>query len=133
MNYEVVREAFILATTYSQDDLKTMLEEHYSQKSFEDKILDVVLRYYKSDRESVLGQRRHPELVEARHLAMHMMRKHLVDKRLKSIANYFGKKDHSTVIHAEKTVRDRLFYDEQYKDKYQEIDRIINNLTETLS
>ena len=133
MNYEVVREAFILATNYTQDELKTMLEEHYSQLTFEDKILDVVLRYYKSDRKEVLGQKRHPELVEARHLTMHMMRKHLADKKLKAIAKYFGKKDHSTVIHADKSVRDRLFYDEKYQQQYEEIDNIISKLTETLA
>jgi chromosomal replication initiator protein len=133
MNYEVVREAFILATNYTQDELKNMLEEHYSQLTFEDKILDVVLRYYKSDRKEVLGQKRHPELVEARHLTMHMMRKHLADKKLKAIAKYFGKKDHSTVIHADKSVRDRLFYDEKYQQQYEEIDNIISKLTETLA
>lgn len=133
MNYEVVREAFILATNYTQDELKTMLEEHYSQLTFEDKILDVVLRYYKSDRKEVLGQKRHPELVEARHLTMHMMRKHLADKKLKAIAKYFGKKDHSTVIHADKSVRDRLFYDEKYQQQYEEIDNIISKLAETLA
>jgi len=92
-----------------------------------------VLRYYKSDRKEVLGQKRHPELVEARHLTMHMMRKHLADKKLKAIAKYFGKKDHSTVIHADKSVRDRLFYDEKYQQQYEEIDNIISKLTETLA
>ena len=47
------------------------------------------------------------ELVNARHVAMFLCRE-LTSSSLISIGKYFGGRDHSTVIHACKTIEDRL-------------------------
>ena len=58
----------------------------------------------------VLGQSRKMELVNARHMAMFLCRE-LTSSSLISIGKYFGGRDHSTVIHACKTVEEKLEQD----------------------
>ena len=50
------------------------------------------------------------EFVNARHMAMFLCRE-LTSSSLISIGKYFGGRDHSTVIHACKTVEEKLEQD----------------------
>jgi len=59
---------------------------------------------------SIIGQSRKMELVNARHMAMFLCRE-LTSSSLISIGKYFGGRDHSTVIHACRTIEDRLQQD----------------------
>ena len=50
------------------------------------------------------------ELVNARHMAMFLCRE-LTSSSLISIGKYFGGRDHSTVIHACRTIEERVQQD----------------------
>ena len=58
----------------------------------------------------IIGQSRKMELVTARHMAMFLCRE-LTSSSLISIGKYFGGRDHSTVIHACKTMEEKLQQD----------------------
>tara|TARA_B100001750_G_C15409753_1_gene547122 strand:- start:372 stop:1157 length:786 start_codon:yes stop_codon:yes gene_type:complete len=55
----------------------------------------------------LIGKARTMELVNARHIAMFLCRE-LTSSSLISIGTYFGKRDHSTVIHACKTIEEKM-------------------------
>jgi hypothetical protein len=57
------------------------------------------------------------EVVEARQIAMTMIYKLLPAISLKSVGDFFGGRDHSTVIHARQTVED-LMVDKNFRIKY---------------
>jgi len=68
----------------------------------------------------VLGQSRKKELVTARHMAMFLCRE-LTACSLISIGRFFGGRDHSTVIHACKTIEERVQHDGTFANQLQAI------------
>jgi len=69
---------------------------------------------------AVLGQSRKMELVNARHIAMFLCRE-LTSCSLISIGHFFGDRDHSTVIHACKTVEEKLQSDGSFAQHVENI------------
>jgi chromosomal replication initiator protein len=68
----------------------------------------------------VLGQSRKMELVNARHMAMFLCRE-MTSSSLINIGKYFGGRDHSTVIHACKTIEDKIEKDIAFEKQLTEI------------
>jgi chromosomal replication initiator protein len=70
-----------------------------------EKIQEVVADYFRVSVESLRGKSRKKEIVFARMVAMTLMTE-LTDHSLKTIGNFFGGRDHSTVIHARDTINE---------------------------
>ena len=70
---------------------------------------------------SIVGKSRKKEIVEARQTAMYLCR-NLLDASLSSVGIYFGGRDHTTVMHAIKTV-------EQKKKEKTKVGQNINQIT----
>jgi len=70
----------------------------------------VVAKEFSLNENKIIGKSRKMELVNARHIAMFLCRE-LTTCSLNSIGLFFGKRDHSTVIHACKTTEDRVAAD----------------------
>jgi chromosomal replication initiator protein len=64
-------------------------------------------------------------VVRARQIAMYFAKQH-TEHSLKDIGLHFGGRDHSTVIHANNTVDDRMDDDEQFRNTVDEISRKID-------
>jgi|SRR5215217_1191263 len=79
-------------------------------------ILEAVSEYLGVEVEDVQGQSRNAELVIARHISMYLIKKHSM-MSLKSIGSLFGDRDHATVIHACKTVKNRAETDKRYRKR----------------
>ena len=60
----------------------------------------------------------------ARHIAMHLAKEY-TDHSLKSIGQYFGGRDHSTVIHALQAVNDMFVTVPKFKSSMEELKRKI--------
>jgi len=58
------------------------------------------------DEESLVGKSRKKEIVEARQTAMFLCR-NILDSSLSSVGMYFGGRDHTTVMHAIKTIENK--------------------------
>ncbi len=70
-------------------------------------IQKLVASYYGIDLAKLLGKSRKREIVQARHVAIYLCKEHTAHT-LKAIGDFFGGRDHSTVIHAVTTTQDRL-------------------------
>jgi chromosomal replication initiator protein len=70
-------------------------------------IQKVTAGYFGIPLESLVGPTRKQEVAIARHVSMYLCRA-LTGKPLKAIGNHFGKRDHTTVIHACRNVNQRI-------------------------
>lgn len=74
-----------------------------------------VEKYYDIDHASLVGNKRHKGLMEARHVAIWLSRE-LCDRTLADIGKHFGGRSHATIMHSISVVDeakrdDKLFYD----------------------
>ena len=88
------------------DDLKEALKDHVSSNKLSltsDRIIDCVCKYFSISKEDLTGKKRNKEIVEPRQICMYVIYE-MLDLPLTSIAQIFGKKDHTTVIHAREKI-----------------------------
>ena len=86
--------------------------DYSSEISIED-VVKKVSSYTKIKEKDIVGKSRKMEIAEARQLSMYLCR-NIIGTSLNNIGFYFGGRDHSTVIHAVKTI-----------DKKQEKDKLL--------
>ncbi len=84
-----------------------------------------VSKTYKVSEKQLMGKTRKMEVVNARHIGMFLCRE-MTSGSLLTIGNYFGKRDHSTVIHACKVIEEKIASDNSFA---QDIKNIKNQLT----
>jgi chromosomal replication initiator protein len=83
-----------------------------------DLILEETSKYFGIMINAIMGRSRKREIVVARQSSMYMIKKSLGDIiSLKSIGQFHGKRDHSTVIHAITTIDDLIYTDREFKLK----------------
>ncbi|HTO14393.1 MAG TPA: chromosomal replication initiator protein DnaA [Edaphocola sp.] len=80
----------------------------------------MVCDYFHIDFEKLQSKSRLGDIVNARQIAMYLTKK-FTKNSLKAIGNYYGKRDHTTVIHSIQKVEDFLNTDEDYKTSFLEI------------
>ncbi len=85
-----------------------------------EEIQRIVCEFLTIDENDVRGRTRKREIVRARQIAMYFC-KQRTQHSLKTIGLHFGGRDHSTVIHANKTVEDYLETDPQFKNTIEAI------------
>ena len=90
-----------------------------------EEIQRIVCEYLDIPEDLVRAKTRKREVVRARQIAMYFC-KDLTQHSLKTIGLHFGGRDHSTVIHANKTVEDQIETDDQFHDMVDEIGRKID-------
>ncbi len=95
--------------------LRDLMEDCQVRLEIED-IQRCVAQFYGIKPELLSAKTRKREAVTARHLAMYFC-KQLTSHSLKSIGNRFGGRDHSTVIHACKTVENRIELEDAFRDE----------------
>lgn len=81
-------------------------------------ILKVICSQFNVTKDQIMGNSRKSEITRARHTAMYLAVKYS-DLNKSAIARYFNKSDHSTVIHAEKSIKKRIMQDNGYKQVFQ--------------
>lgn len=79
-----------------------------------DKIQNVVSEFFNIDIKDIHSKSRKKEIVEARHVAMHLSKKY-TNSSYALIGNIIGKRDHASVLHADKTIRDRIDIDKAFR------------------
>ena len=78
------------------------------------RIIAAVAKKYNLNEKKIIGKSRQMELVFARHVAMFLCRD-LTKTSLNSIGVFFNNRDHSTVIHACKTIEEKMQADSGVK------------------
>ena len=84
-------------------------------------IIDKVCEYYKVDTSTIHTKTRKREVVQVRQVAMYLAKKH-TDTSSSKIGQMIGKKDHATVLHACKIVKDQVDVDKAFKAEIDEIE-----------
>lgn len=92
-----------------------------------DAIEEIVAAFFQVTLEQLKGKTRKKEIAIARQFAMYLTKEY-TDLPLKAIGWHFGKRDHSTVIHACKVVPIKVEQEESYKKTFDEIKKRIEQL-----
>jgi chromosomal replication initiator protein len=92
-------------------------------------IIESVTRFYDVKLTDLLSKRRHKSIAMPRQVCMYLARKH-TRFSLEEIGGYFGGRDHTTVMHAVRTIEEKAAADPKLKA---EIDRIEQDLLQRAS
>ena len=121
---------FVNGTSEVDFDIETVRENLQLTAPEDTRVLTVeaiakaTSQYYKIPLADLKSKSRIKEVAKARHIAMYLCRKCL-NLTFDEIGKYFGGRDHSSVVHAEKTVIQRLQKDISLS---RDINYIENNL-----
>ncbi len=88
------------------------------------KIAEIVAEFYNIKQEDLIKQSRKKEFVKPRQVAMYIIRTEL-DTSFPSIGEFFGNRDHTTVMHAVDKIKTLIEQKDQFK---QEVGLIMNKL-----
>ena len=89
-------------------------------------IINQVADYFNLPPENVICTERKREYIKAKHIAMYAFRQ-FTDLSLREIGYNFNNKDHSTVLHAIRSVNDQAGIYKDYRDDLNYIMYIIEN------
>jgi chromosomal replication initiator protein len=84
-------------------------------------IIAKVCAHYEIEESAIHTKTRKREVVQVRQLAMYLAKKY-TDASSSKIGQFIGKKDHATVLHACKMVKDQVEVDKAYKAEVEEIE-----------
>ena len=110
----------------SINDCKIILKDVYNSAKIIsiDKIQNVTSNFFSINLDEMLSQRRSRPLARPRQIAMYLAKK-LTTRSLPEIGRKFANRDHTTVIHAVKTIDKLSKNDEEMRKNIEEIKSII--------
>ena len=114
-----------ITVSYVKEILKDLIEANNQQITIED-IQRAASEYYNIQQKDMLSHRRNRHIARARQMAM-LLSKELTNRSFPEIGKAFGKKDHTTVIHACKTIRKLKESDLDIQQAYKALLRILNH------
>ncbi len=103
----------------AREALRDLIKETHVNLTI-DVIQQVVCSSLSMDQELILGKSKKREIVHVRHLAMYFS-KEFTQHALQTIGNHFGGRDHSTVIHALKSVNNEIDTNANYRTMVEDI------------
>lgn len=86
-----------------------------------DTIIDKVCKHFEVESNVIHTKSRKQEIVQIRQIAMYLAKKH-TDSSSSKIGKLIGNKDHATVLHACKMVKDQVEVDKNFRNKIKEIE-----------
>lgn len=89
-----------------------------------DFIQDAVCRFYNLETSLLQTASRKREIVQARQISMYLSKTY-TEMSLTQIGSLIGKKNHATVLHACKTVREQMEVDKIFRDEITEIEKTL--------
>ena len=89
-----------------------------------EEIIEKVCAHYNLDESAIHTKTRKREIVQARQIAMYLAKKH-TDHSSSKIGQLIGNRDHATVLHACKIMKDLVEVDKSFKNEVAEIESTI--------
>ena len=108
-----------LNPTMAKNALKDLVHTRPANLSI-DHIQQIVSEYFEIATDQIRAKTRKREVVQARQLAMFFSRE-LTQNSLKTIGLQFGGRDHSTVLHANRSVTNQIETNPQYREMVQHL------------
>jgi chromosomal replication initiator protein len=90
-------------------------------------IIEYICRYYELDEDQLRGQSRSRDIVNARQIAMYLIRRMNPKLSLTDIGKEFGGRDHTTVLHSLDRVEKMMRSDMAFSERVKEITTNINS------
>ncbi|MBR5296903.1 MAG: chromosomal replication initiator protein DnaA [Parabacteroides sp.] len=87
-------------------------------------IMDVVCKYYNLEQAAIQTNSRKREIVQARQITMYLA-KNYTESSLSHIGKIVGKRDHATVLHACRTVKDQIDTNKSFRSSVEEIETLL--------
>jgi chromosomal replication initiator protein len=117
------------------ESVTTILKRRFPTGSVESTIdtaaiQKVVANHFQIKMADLMGQSRQQKFVIARHIAM-FLAKEIIGMQIVAIATAFGKKDHTTVLHAMSKVKELLDKDDEFRGNFIQIKRKIEQLMQS--
>jgi chromosomal replication initiator protein DnaA len=91
-----------------------------------EKIQNVVCKYYNLDSDAIQTNSRKREVVQARQVTMYLSKKY-THASFSNIGKIVGRRDHATVLHACKTIKDQIETNKSFSSSIEEIETILKN------
>ncbi len=111
----------------AKEVLKNIVQDIDDVEVNVDYLQKAVAQHYKVAQEQLKSKSRKREVVIARQTAMYLSKQH-THHSLKSIGNYFGGRDHTTVVHAVRTINNLLDTDNTFRRSFESLQQKIKNL-----
>ncbi len=90
-------------------------------------ILDAVTSFYQVRLADVQGERKQRHFVRPRQVCMHLARLY-TNYSLQEIGDFFGGRDHTTVLHAERKVKELMQNDREFAGQVQHLEQQLKSL-----
>ena len=129
----------VLNKILAYSDLMGVMDEEAIMKALEDvvkksneyiptpeSIIEYIAKYFALDSEVLQGQSRGRDVVNARQIAMYLIRR-MTNLSLNDIGKAFGDRDHTTVLHSLDKVEKQMRSDPAFAEKVKEITTNINS------
>ena len=94
-----------------------------------DVILDVIAKYFNIQKKDLLSTKKSQEIVFPRQIAMYLCRSEL-NLPYKKIGDIFGKKDHTTIMHAETKIKNSITMEKNTKLIVESVENILRSINE---
>lgn len=94
-----------------------------------DVILDVIVKYFNVQKKDLLSTKKSQEIVFPRQIAMYLCRSEL-NLPYKKIGDIFGKKDHTTIMHAETKIKNSITMEKNTKLIVESVENILRSINE---
>ena len=94
-----------------------------------DVILDVIAKYFNVQKKDLLSTKKSQEIVFPRQIAMYLCRTEL-NLPYKKIGDIFGKKDHTTIMHAETKIKNSITMEKNTKLIVESVENILRSINE---
>lgn len=91
-------------------------------------ILEVVAKRFSVKVSDLQSRKRHKAVTHPRHVSMYLARQ-LTSQSLEQVGGYFGGRDHSTVLHASRAIREQVEKDSQLRSLLEELTQEARNVS----
>ena len=88
-----------ITQSMAEEALKDMISPHKEKEITPELILQVVCEHYNINDQAVLSSKKTKDISLVRQIIMYLCRDCINDMSLKNIAEFLGKKDHTTIMH----------------------------------
>ena len=105
----------------AEDALKDMISPHQDKEITPELILQVVCEHFNITEQAVLSTKKTKEISSVRHIFMYLCRDCINDISLMNIAEFLGKKDHTTIMHGIRKIETDIENDFKLKNNIEVI------------
>ena len=87
-------------------------------------IIEIVAKEYNLTKDILISRQKDDNVAEARSIAIYLCRKK-TNCSAQEIGDNFGNRDHTTILHAETSVKQKMESDQEFAEKVKRIDEAI--------